>query len=135
MNIKKTSEKYNPLLERKEIQFSIDHPSSGTPQLYQTRVSLANLLKIKQDQVYIIKMKTSPGVNRTIGEAEVYDTAEKARQIIPDYIHKRNMSLEEKKRTSKRKGKDEKVLSAPEKEAPKPEEEKAPKPLDKEETE
>ena len=72
------------------MSFAIDHPSSGTPKLLEIRVALASMLKISQDRVYIVKMKTPTGSNRTIGEAEVYDEADRAKNAVPEYIQTRN---------------------------------------------
>lgn len=96
MEIKKTSEKHNPLLGRTDISFTIDHPSSGTPKLLETRTALASMLKISQDRVYIVKMKTPTGSNQTIGEAEIYDEADRAKSAVPEYIQTRNNPPQEK---------------------------------------
>ncbi len=78
------------------MSFAIDHPSSGTPKLLEIRVALASMLKISQDRVYIVKMKTPTGSNRTIGEAEVYDEADRAKSAVPEYIQTRNNPPQEK---------------------------------------
>lgn len=96
MEIKKTSERYNPLLGRTHISFAIDHPSSGTPRLLETRATLATMLKTSQDRVFIVKMKTPTGFNQTVGEAEVYDEAAKAKRSVPEYIQIRNNPPQEK---------------------------------------
>ena len=68
----------------------------------ETRAVLANTLKISGDRVYIIKMETLPGVNQTVGEAEIYDEAEKAKRIVPMHIQKRNMPEEKSDKVAPR---------------------------------
>lgn len=96
MEIKKTLEKYNPLLGRTDISFAIDHPSSGTPKLLEIKAALASMLKTSQDKVYIVKMKTPTGSNQTIGEAEIYDEADRAKSTVPEHIQTRNNPPQEK---------------------------------------
>lgn len=97
MEIRKTSERRNPLLERKEIAFEIDHSSSGTPRLSEVRKALATMHKVAHDVVYVTTLITLTGTNRTVGEAEIYDSPEKARLVIPKHIQTRNLPPEEEK--------------------------------------
>ena len=90
MEIKKTSDKYNQLLGRREITFFIEHYSEGTPKLYDVRKALAQVYGKDEDSVYVIKLKTSTGTNKTIGEAEIYDKSERAQSVIPKHIQLRN---------------------------------------------
>ena len=90
MEIKKTLDKYNQLLGRREITFFIEHYSEGTPKLYHVRKAIAQLYSKDEDSVYVIKLQTSTGTNKTIGEAEIYDKSERAQSIIPKHIQLRN---------------------------------------------
>ncbi len=94
--MKKASEIYNPVLKRKEITFVVDHPSSGTPSLFETRRALASMSDVELDNVYISKMYTLSGTNRTIVRAEVYDTPDAAKRVVPKHIQMRNMPPSEK---------------------------------------
>lgn len=90
MEIRKLSETYNLLFRRKELSFFIDHVSQSTPKLYDVRKSLANNYSADESAVYIIKLNTKSGTNRTVGEAQIYDSPEAATKIIPKHIRARN---------------------------------------------
>lgn len=86
------SEPYNLILKRKELSFFIDHTSLGSPQLSEVRKSLAEKYDVKEDVVYILRLDTRTGTNRTYGMAEIYDTFEIAKAIVPKHIQIRNSS-------------------------------------------
>lgn len=96
--IQKTSERYNALLGRREITFTVDHPSSGTPQVSEVREALASMCGVKPEVVYVTKMNTSTGTNRTVGWAEVYDKVEQANHVAPDHVQLRNLIPEERRK-------------------------------------
>lgn len=91
MEVNKSSEKDNPLLKRKEVTFFIDHPSTGTPKLFEVRKALASMYGVSDDLVYVLKLTTLTGTNRTVGEAEVYEQAETTRMVLPTHIRLRNL--------------------------------------------
>ncbi|NLE03814.1 MAG: 30S ribosomal protein S24e [Crenarchaeota archaeon] len=90
MELKIVSQKNNPLLKRKEVQFQIEHSQSKTPVRLDVKQSLAAQLQVDNKLVYIKKMKTKTGTNITVGNANAYETAEQAKLIEPEYIIKRN---------------------------------------------
>lgn len=90
MKIIKTSEKSNLLLERKELTFIVDHQSQGTPKLTEIRANLASMFEVSEELIYVIKLDTSTGTNRTLGEAEIYEKIDHARSIVPTHIQLRN---------------------------------------------
>ena len=96
MEINKKSEKYNPILKRKEVNFAVNHPSSGTPLLFEIRKALASINNVGLDSVYISKMYTLTGTNQTIVRAEIYDRPEAAKPIVPKHIQMRNLPPGEK---------------------------------------
>ena len=91
MELKKSSEKDNPLLKRKEVTFFIDHPAAGTPKLFEVRKALASMYGVSNDLVYVLNLTTLTGTNRTVGEAEVYEQAETTRIVLPKHIQHRNL--------------------------------------------
>ncbi|MFQ6077153.1 MAG: hypothetical protein ACE5Z5_13655, partial [Candidatus Bathyarchaeia archaeon] len=95
--IQKMSERYNVLLRRREIAFTIDHPSSGTPQVYEVREALASSCKVKPEVVYITKLNTQTGTNQTVGWAEVYDEMEQASRVTPKHVQLRNLPPRERR--------------------------------------
>ena len=97
MEIIKTSDKYNPLLKRKELAFLINHPSKETPKLFEVRKALTTMFGVEEDAVYIRKLNTVTGTNQTRGKAEVYDDPERAKLLVHKYIQSRNLAIRSKK--------------------------------------
>jgi small subunit ribosomal protein S24e len=87
LQVKILSQKYNPLLKRKEIAFEIDHSQEGqTTSRSELRNSLASLLKTKVDLIHVKKIKTKTGTMIAVGEANAYDTVEQAKTVERDHI-------------------------------------------------
>ncbi|RLI21757.1 30S ribosomal protein S24e [Candidatus Bathyarchaeota archaeon] len=102
MEVKIISDKYNPLLKRKEITFEVNHTQTGgTPPRFEVRKALAKIVKADLDRVYIRKFETKTGTMIAVGEANVYDTVEQAKLIEPEYIILRNQPPEKPKEEEK----------------------------------
>lgn len=102
MEIRVIDKKYNPLLKRKEVVFKVEHGKSrGTPQRLVMRTKLAEILKIKLEQVYVRKFETKTGTMIALGEANAYDTIEQAMLIEPRYVIERNTAKEKAKEEEK----------------------------------
>lgn len=98
MEIRKVSESYNPVLRRKELSFFIDHTSLSSPKLYEVRKGLAEKYGVGEDAIYVMKLKTETGTNRTYGKAEVYDSLGDAEKIVPKHIQTRNSAARREKK-------------------------------------
>jgi len=95
MEVKIISKRYNPLLKRKEVIFEVKHEKvKGTPPRLEIRTKLAEMLKMKLDQVYVRKVETKTGTMIALGEANAYDTIEQAVLIEPKYVIERNTPKE-----------------------------------------
>ena len=90
MEVRVVAEPYNPIFKRKELSFFVDHTSLGTPRLSEVRKSLAEKFSVTEDVVYISRLGTRTGTNRTYGSAEIYDMLEMAKAIVPKHIQMRN---------------------------------------------
>ena len=102
MEVKIISQKENPLLKRKEIQFHVEHDKTGsTPPRPEIRKAVAAALKANVDLVFIKKFETKTGMHTAIGVANLYDAAEQAKLIEPQYIIKRNIPPEKPKEEAK----------------------------------
>jgi small subunit ribosomal protein S24e len=101
MEIKVTTQKENPLLKRKEIQFTVDHATGSTPLRLEVRRGVASALKSNMDLVFIRKFETKTGTHRAEGTANLYETIEQAKLIEPEYIVKRNIPPEKPKEEDK----------------------------------
>jgi ribosomal protein S24E len=98
MEIKIVSSNSNPLLKRKEVQFRIEQGAQAkTPARLDVRRALASELKIGEELVFVQEMRTLTGMTSTVGSANVYEKAEQAKFIEPDYIMKRNNPPEKPK--------------------------------------
>lgn len=65
---------------------------------------------IVDEAVYITEMNTLTGTNQARGKVEVYDSPERAKQLVPKYIQSRNIANRNEKKGEKpaKKGKEEK---------------------------
>ncbi len=98
MQIKVETTKDNPLLKRKEVGFTIiQGPKEKTPPRLQVKTALAMEMRIADDVVFIKRMHTKTGTNITVGDANVYQKAEQAKLVEPEYIRKRNSPPEKPK--------------------------------------
>ncbi|MGB9778093.1 MAG: 30S ribosomal protein S24e [Candidatus Bathyarchaeales archaeon] len=98
MDVKIISDKKNPLLKRREVEFQVEHMQTGsTPPRLEVRKALASALKANMDLVVIKKFETKTGTNTALGMANVYDSAEQLKLIEPEYIIKRNFPAEKPK--------------------------------------
>jgi small subunit ribosomal protein S24e len=98
MEIRIISEKENPLLKRREINFQIEHNQTGnTPPRLEIRKAVATILKKDLDLVFVKRFETKTGTHIAVGIANIYDSVEQARLIEPEYIIKRNVPPEQPK--------------------------------------
>jgi small subunit ribosomal protein S24e len=98
MEIKIVSTKENPLLKRKEVDFTVEQDALvQTPNRLDVKKALATKLKVNEELVFVKQMQTMTGTHNTVGKATAYETIEQARFIEPEYIIKRNSSKEELK--------------------------------------
>jgi len=116
LQVKILSQKYNPLLKRKEVVFEVDHSQEGqTTSRLELRNSLAGLLKTKVDLVHVERVETKTGTMIAVGEANAYDTLEQAKTVEREHIIARDMPSE-KKAEEEKPVEEEKPTPAPEEE-------------------
>ena len=97
MEIKIVSTKENPLLKRKEVDFRVEQdPRGKTPARLEVKKALATKLKMKEEIVFIKKLRTLTGTSTAVGIANAYETVEQAKFIEPGYIRERNRPPEPK---------------------------------------
>ena len=101
MEIKIISQKENPLLKRKEVQFDVEHNTGSTPPRLEVRRAVATTLKANVDLVFIKKFVTKAGTHTATGTANLYETVDQAKLIEPEYIVKRNIPPEKPKEEAK----------------------------------
>ena len=89
MDIKVLSEKNNPVLNRREIDFKVIH-DEATPSRKSIVERLATPQNSKVGLVFVDSLKTEFGKRETIGYAKIYETEERAKQIERAHIIERN---------------------------------------------
>src|SRR5512136_734581 len=101
MDVKIILKKNNPLLKRKEVEFTVEHKQGRTPLRLDIKRSIAGELQVTDKLVFIKKMKTMTGTNTTVGFANAYESEAQAKLIEPAYIIKRNSPPEKPKEEAK----------------------------------
>jgi small subunit ribosomal protein S24e len=94
MEIRIISQKENPMLKRKEVEFQVEHQSGSTPPRMEIRKAVAAALKSNADLVFIKRFETKTGTQTAVGNANLYESIEQAKFIEPEYILKRNLPPE-----------------------------------------
>lgn len=89
MDIQVISEKNNPVLNRREIDFKVIH-DEATPSRKSIVERLAATQNSKVGLVFVDSLKTEFGKRETIGYAKIYETEERAKQIERAHIVERN---------------------------------------------
>ena len=122
MQVKILSQRYNPLLKRKEVVFEVDHAQEGqTSSRLKLRAGLADVLKTKADFVFVERVQTKTGMMIALGEANVYDTLEQAKTVERDHIFERNAPAEKKENEAETSASAEEETPAPRPEEKPPE--------------
>jgi small subunit ribosomal protein S24e len=101
MELKIVLQKQNPLLKRKEVQFTVEHTQGKTPARLDIKRSIASELQVSDKLVFVKRMKTMTGTNTAVGEANAYESEAQAKLIEPAYIMKRNVPPEKPKEEAK----------------------------------
>ncbi|MGA2239897.1 MAG: hypothetical protein ABSG74_11860 [Candidatus Bathyarchaeia archaeon] len=131
MEIKVSNEFYNPLLKRKEITLEIEHTGEGTPQRFDVRKRMASKLNAKIENVFVVSLDTSTGLQRSTCALQVYDDSSAASSTVPEHVATRNLPPEERAKAKEAKAaKPEKAAKPAEKRETKPKESE-PKPAAK----
>lgn len=126
MDVKILEERPNPLLNRKEYTFEVDHAGAATPPRADVRKELAKLVKVPTERLVIERMNARYGTAKTVGEAMAYSTKEAVDVTVREHILIRNGLRE--KATPVAPGASEETPAAPP--APKEEPKEAPAPAE-----
>ena len=87
-------DKYNPLLERREVKIEV--ASKSTPKRDLLRKSVAASLKVPLECVYVRSCLSSFGTNISICRVHVYKDPERGKKVEPKHIQLRNLSRDER---------------------------------------
>ncbi|MCS7118559.1 MAG: 30S ribosomal protein S24e [Archaeoglobaceae archaeon] len=89
MEVHIESERYNPMLKRREVNFRIRF-NGKTPTRNEVREKIAGLLTSEIDRVVVDYIKTEFGKREAKCYAKIYDTAEELKNIEEEHILIRN---------------------------------------------
>jgi len=86
--------------------------TAATPKLYDLRKQVAVKYATDEVLVFVRSLRTLTGTSRAVGDAEVYDSVEDVKILIPEHIlarnqperHKAGGSATPKKKTKQKKG-------------------------------
>jgi small subunit ribosomal protein S24e len=90
MDVKITAKKENPLMKRKEVQFTVEHIQGKTPARLDMKRLVAGALGVNEKFVVIKRMKTMTGTSIAVGFANAYESEAQVKLMEPEYILKRN---------------------------------------------
>ena len=90
MKIEITEKKANPLQDRTEVKFKVDHTGEPTPTRKAVVDELSKMLKAGKGTVILNNLDTTYGRGISKGYAKVYTSKEKAVEIEREYLLKRN---------------------------------------------
>lgn len=89
-------EEKNPLIERTEIEFRLDHFGAGTPNRLEVKKKIAALKNSDEKLTIVKQIKTHFGSAYAIGQVYIYESAKEIEFYEPFHIRVRNLSLEKR---------------------------------------
>lgn len=90
MKIEIVEKKENPLQDRVEVRFTVDHTGEPTPTRKAITGEIAKMMKAKNDAVVLNNLDTTYGRGISKGYAKVYGSKESALKFEREYLLKRN---------------------------------------------
>ncbi len=89
MEIKLTKREENPLMEREEIEFKVEHENSPTPSRVEILEELTSELDVSEDLILIEKIATLHGQQTASGIARIYESEERLKELEPNFLSER----------------------------------------------
>ncbi len=90
MKMEITEKKANPLYQRTEVYFVLDHVGESTPGRNAVAEEVAKQMKAKRDCVVVTTIESVYGTGKSKGYAKVYDSKDAALKLEREYLLKRN---------------------------------------------
>ncbi len=94
MEVYVESDRYNPLLKRRELHLRVVF-NGKTPTRQEVREKVAGLMNAELDRVVVHYIKTEFGKTEAKCYVKIYDTAEDLRAIEEEHIIERNFGKKE----------------------------------------
>jgi len=89
MDIKVIEDRNNPMLERREVIFKIEH-DGPTPSRKSVVDNIVATMNSKQGLVVVDRMKTEFGKRETVGYVKIYESEEKVIEVERPHVIERN---------------------------------------------
>ncbi len=89
-------EKKNPLIDRTEVKFRVNHFGMGTPNRMEIRSKLASMLQTNEKYTIIQKIKGHFGDAYSLGIVHAYKNKEDLDFYVPFHIQARNIPKEKR---------------------------------------
>ncbi|RLF11463.1 MAG: 30S ribosomal protein S24e [Thermoprotei archaeon] len=86
----------NPLLNRREVLFTVFHEGAGTPDRWIIKKTIAEFLGVPVEHVIVKSLTTRARAWKTRGHAHVYDSKEELIKVEPRHLYIRNLPPEER---------------------------------------
>ena len=87
--------KHNPLINRREVHFKVEH-QAGTPNRLELKKKIAALETADENLVFIKKINTSFGNRYADCKANIYEDNETATKFEPKYMIIRNLPKDQR---------------------------------------
>jgi small subunit ribosomal protein S24e len=97
MDVDVVDKKFNPLLERDEVEFKVSHEGEPTPSLTDIRKILRAKLNSKADLTVVDSVYSHFGLSTSSGFAKVYKSKEMLEKIEAKHVLNKNFGKEDKK--------------------------------------
>ena len=89
--IENTEEKRNPLIDRIELTFRVDHFGASSPNRLDVKKKIAALQSSDEKLTIVKKLDTHFGASYSIGKVYIYDNAKELQFFEPFHIKVRNL--------------------------------------------
>ncbi|KKN33038.1 hypothetical protein LCGC14_0807710 [marine sediment metagenome] len=96
LKIEITEEKKNPLIDRTELTFRVDHFGAGTPNRLDLKKKIAALQNSDEKLTIIRKLHTPFGSAYTIGQVNIYNNVKELQYFESFHIQVRNLEKDKR---------------------------------------
>ncbi|MHA1986935.1 MAG: 30S ribosomal protein S24e [Promethearchaeota archaeon] len=96
LNIEITEEKKNPLIDRLELTFRVDHFGAGTPNRLEVKKKIAAMQGSNENLTIVKKLETHFGNSSTLGVVYIYENSKDLQFYEPFHIQVRNLDKEKR---------------------------------------
>ena len=101
-------EKENPLINRTELKFRVDHLGESSPNRLEVKKKIAAMQGVDEKFAMVRKIESKFGKYYSMGHANVYGDIEDLKYFEPFHIQVRNLEPDKRSEIYKLKRKDEK---------------------------